>query len=191
MFDIFTDDKFSKKTRIKKFDASAILNLLNEELLELSQIKELKWESNRNSIPNNNWLKQVWSVLFKSLNSWDFARLCYYSLLPVTYTYDVLVRPDITNPLLYLPENGHILCSVLVKLQVRFTKFIIPETANENLKKCIVKCTPITIVNSLERTCSLLSLTMNQLFEKANLLPSDYEKFRTFLKQEFKVLTGK
>ncbi len=135
---IFTDEKFSEKTKIKKFDSSAILDLLIDELPE-----------------------------------------------------DVLVRPDITNPLLYLPENGHILCSVLVKLQVRFTKFIIPETANENLKKCIVKCTPITIVNSLERTCSLLSLTMNQLFEKANLLPSDYEKFRTFLKQEFKVLTEK
>jgi hypothetical protein len=68
---------------------------------------------------------------------------------------------------------------------------IFPENANEDLKKCVVQCTFTNIIDSLERTCSSLNLTMKGLFETSNLLPSDYEKFRTYIKEQLESETGK
>ena len=101
----------------------------------------------------------------------------------------ILVRPDIENPLLYIPENGYALFPIFVKLKMRFTNMIFPECANESLKKCVVRCTFINILNSLEKTRS--SLSMNQLFETSNLSPSEYEEFREFIKGGIKTLEGK
>src|SRR5437764_7574109 len=103
----------------------------------------------------------------------------------------MLIQPDPTNPLLYVPENGHILFPVLVKLKVRFTNMIIPEKAHEELKKCVVPCTFLNIINSLERTCRLLGLSMDKLFETSDLSSSDCEKFRTYIKEELEILISK
>ena len=94
-------------------------------------------------------------------------------------------------PLLYIPENGDTLYPVLVKLKVRFTNRIFPDNAHESLKECVVKCTPVNIINALDRTCSLLGLTMEQLFDESDLEDSDYVKLRTFIKSEIDTLIGK
>lgn len=157
---------------------------------ELKSVKELNWDPNGKSIPNNSWLKEIWSKLNKDAENIDFIRLSKFPLLPVIKPSDMLVQPDTTNPLLYVPENGHILFPVLAKLKVRFTNMIVPENANEKLKNCIVDCNSINIINSLEITRSSLNLTMKELFETSNLSPSDYEKLRTFIKEKLEVLEG-
>ena len=186
LLEIFNDDKFSEKTQIKKFDASAILDLLIDELPELSN-KDLKWKPDRKSIPNKSWLEKIWSKL-KKAEILEFDRISKLALLPMIQPSNMLVRPDTANPLLYIPENGHYLFPVLVKLQVRFTDMIIPENADVDFQKCVLECNPINIINSLKQICSLLSLNMNQLFEKGNLSPSDYKKFRRFVKEETTLL---
>ncbi|GES91935.1 sacsin isoform X1 [Rhizophagus clarus] len=182
---IFNDDEFSLLTKIKKFDAPAILDLLE---YELTSVKELSWDPNGKSIPNISWLKEIWSKLNKDAENIDFIRLSKFPLLPVIKPSDILVQPDTKKPLLYVPENGHTLFPVLVKLKVRFTNMIVPDNANENLKRCIVDCSPINIIHSLEITRSSLNLTMKELFEHGNLSSSDYEKLRTFIKENLEVL---
>ncbi|EXX51199.1 hypothetical protein RirG_263920 [Rhizophagus irregularis DAOM 197198w] len=182
---IFNDEEFSLFTNIKKFDSYAILDLLK---YELKSVKELNWDPNGKSIPNNSWLKEIWSKLNKDAENIDFIRISKFPLLPVIKPSDMLVQPDTTNPLLYVPENGHILFPVLTKLKVRFTNMIVPENANEKLKNCIVDCSSINIIHSLEITRSSLNLTMKELFETSNLSPSDYEKLRTFIKEKLEIL---
>ncbi|CAG8727340.1 16147_t:CDS:2, partial [Funneliformis caledonium] len=178
---IFTSVKFSEKTQIKRFDNSIILDLLIAELPELLFMEELKWHPNGRSIPNVHWLKNIWSILFdEKANVLEYAKLSNFALLPVTSPYNMLIRPNIKNPLLYLPEDGHDLYPVLVKLRVRFTEMMIPESADKSLQKCVVTCTPVNIINSLNKTCSLLSLTMNQLFEKDH--QQSQENFMSILK---------
>ena len=189
LLEIFTENSlFSSLTNIKKYDASAILDLSTN---ELEPVKELSWDPNGKSIPNNSWLKKIWSKLNKAEENLEFSRLAMFPLLPVIQPSDMLIQPDPTNPLLYVPENGHILFPVLVKLKVRFTNMIIPEKAHEELKKCVVPCTFLNIINSLERTCRLLDLSMDKLFETSDLSSSDYEKFRTYIKEELEILISK
>ncbi|RIA92338.1 hypothetical protein C1645_765344 [Glomus cerebriforme] len=183
LFNIFNDVNFPAFTNIKKIDASAVLDLL---MSELRPLKERTWDPNGNSIPNEDWLKKIWSILDKITES-EFARFSKYPLLPITIQPPKLIRPDMKNPLLYMPEDGHNLhnlCSILMKLEVRFINIKFPENVHENLKKCIVRCTPSNIIDSLERTCSLQHKTMEQLFKAGELSSSDYEKFRTFIKEE-------
>ncbi|CAG8453449.1 13573_t:CDS:10 [Rhizophagus irregularis] len=184
LFKIFNDVNFPAFTNIKKFDASAVLDLLT---FELPPLKERSWDPNGESIPNDDWLKKIWSILNKVKEEREFTRLTKYPLLPMIQP-SKLVRLDTKNPLLYIPENGHILYPILVKLQVRFTNMKFPEDAHENLKKCIVSCTPTNIINSLEWTCSLLHKPMEQLFKTSDLSLSDYEKLRKFIKEELNVL---
>jgi hypothetical protein len=183
---IFNDEDFSAFTNIKKFDANAVLDLLT---YELRPLKELSWDPNGSSIPNHNWLKNIWSILNKAENI-EFNRLSKFPLLPVIQP-SVLIRPDMTSPLLYVPENGDTLFPVLVKLKVRFTNMIIPKSAHGHLQSCVVKCAPAEIICSLERTCSLLRMTMKQLFDTGGLTSFDYEKFRIFIKEELESLIGK
>ncbi|CAG8636620.1 9275_t:CDS:2, partial [Funneliformis caledonium] len=185
LFDIFIDDEFSEKTGIKKFGAAAIFDLLIDELPELAFSEEYEWDPNGKLIPNNRWLEQIWSILIDDAEMSDFTKLSDFPLLPMTAPSIMLVRPDIKNPLLY--DNEHNLFSTLVKLKIRFTNMRFSESANENLKQCVVQCTPINIINSLEQT---RSSTMKELFESSDLSPEDYEMLRTFIKAKLEVLTG-
>ncbi|RIA90189.1 hypothetical protein C1645_823690 [Glomus cerebriforme] len=185
---IFNDDGFIQHTNIKRFDDSAVLDLL---IHELPLVKELKWNPDGESLPNKSWLDKIWVKLNKETENIDYDKLSRYPLLPVIKPSNMLICLDMTDPLLYIPVNGHILYPVLVKLEVRLTDIIFPENAHENIKQCVQKCTPINIINALERACSSSCSTMEQLFYKNDLDEQDYEKLRTFIKAEIDTLIGK
>ncbi|CAB5375027.1 unnamed protein product [Rhizophagus irregularis] len=176
---IFNAD-FSETTKIRKFDAYGVLDLLKEELPIVEELDE--------SIPVDSWLEKIWSILIKSAENMDFNKLTISPLLPIIQPSRMLVRLNVTNPPLY--DNGHNLIPLLVKLEVRFTNISFQNVQNEKLKKCVLACTPINIINSLERTCTSLYLTMEDLFENSDLSAHDYEDFRTFIKVNLEILLG-
>ncbi|CAB5149034.1 unnamed protein product [Rhizophagus irregularis] len=180
---IFDDDNFCACTNIKKFDASGILDLLRS---VVQPVRELKWVPDGNSLPNKSWLEKIWAILYKDMKQVDYNKLSKFPLIPVVQPSDMLIRPDENNPLIYIPESGRTLYPLypaLVKLNVRITNMVVPESAHENLNKCIVKCTPVNVINSLEKTRSSLSLTMKQLFEISELLPTEYKLFRALIRE--------
>ncbi|PKC10503.1 hypothetical protein RhiirA5_498400 [Rhizophagus irregularis] len=64
-----------------------------------------------------------------------------------------------------------------------------PDNAHEDLKSCVVQCTPISILDSLEKALSYTNMEdLKQLFENSNLSPSDYAKLRTFINEEIDTL---
>jgi hypothetical protein len=183
---IFRDDYFSEKTKIKIFNASAILDLLGN---VIKPVRELKWTPDGECIPNRRWFERIWLILNNDARNIDFDRLSTFPILPKIKPSNTLVRPDISNPLI---QNGNSLFSlfdILVKLKVRFTNMTFPESAHEDLKKCVSECTAINIINSLEKVRS--TLTMKKLFETSKLSSLEYEKFRTFIKDELEILIGK
>ncbi|GBC07902.1 hypothetical protein RclHR1_07770002 [Rhizophagus clarus] len=186
LFEIFNDDSFPAYTNIKKFDASALLDLL---MFELRPSKERQWDPNGSSIPNENWLKRIWQTLSDLEEEREFTRLFKYPLLPVIQP-SKLIRLDMKYPVLHVPEQGQILYPILLKLQVRLTNLKFPDNAHENFKKCTLSFTPLNIINSLKISCSLSNKTMEQLFKTGNLSLSDYDKFRRFIKKEFNSLIG-
>ncbi|CAB4442753.1 unnamed protein product [Rhizophagus irregularis] len=152
----------------------------------LKPVRELKWNSNGKSLPDRRWFERIWLILNNDASNIDFDKLSKFPILSTIKPSNMLVRPDISNPLI---QNGNSLFSlfdILVKLKVRFTDMAFPESAHEDLKKCVNECTTINIINSLER--ARLSLTMERLFEKSKLSSSKCEKFRTFIKDELKIL---
>ncbi|RIA90194.1 hypothetical protein C1645_164980 [Glomus cerebriforme] len=171
---------------IRQFDANAILDLLSLEFP--NNINELDWNSNSKSIPNEEWLKEIWSK-FKSTKDIDFAKLSKFPLLPMIQPYEKLVRLDITNPLLNI-EYGSYLYPVLKKLKLRFTNMTFLD-ADENLKQCVLSYGPVNIINALEKTRILLGLTMEQLFKTSDLTLKDYERFRIYIKENLGVLKSK
>ncbi|CAG8565122.1 11422_t:CDS:10 [Rhizophagus irregularis] len=178
---IFKDDYFSKKANIKMFNASAVLDLLGS---VLKPVRELNWNPNGKSLPDRRWFERIWLIFNNDARNIDFDKLSKFPILSTIKPSNMLVRPDISNPLI---QNGNSLFSlfdILVKLKVRFTDMTFPESAHEDLKKCVNECTAINIINSLERAC--LPSTMERLFEK--LSSSECEKFRTFIKDELKTL---
>lgn len=184
---IFNDDNFPAYTNIKKFDASALLDLL---MFELRPSKERLWDPYGSSIPNDGWLKKIWSILIKIKEEREFTRLSKYPLLPVIQP-SKLIRLDMKDPVLYMPDNSHLLYQILEKLQVRFTNLAFPDNTHNNFKKCTLSCTPFNIIKSLKVSCSLLHKSMEQLFETGNLSLSDYDKFRKYIKRELGSLIGK
>jgi hypothetical protein len=185
---IFNDDEFIARTNIKKFDASVVLDLLTD---ELPLVKELEWDPEGESIPNKTWLDKIWATLNKSAENIDFNKLSRYPLLPMVNPSNMLICLDMNDPLLYIPENGHVLYPILVKLEVRFTNMSFDENAHENLTKCVEKCTSINIINALKRACDSSFSNMEQLFYKSDLDDLDYEKLRAFIKAEIDTLIGK
>ncbi|CAB5344104.1 unnamed protein product [Rhizophagus irregularis] len=187
LLEIFSSDEFSKVTNIQKFDASAIFDLLKGELpsVDISP----PWDPNGKRI-NNNWLQKIWSMIFKSEENIEYSKLSEFPLLPVNKPSNMLIKPDMTTPLLYAPKNGqHRLFSILVKLKIRFTDMSFPDNAHEDLKRCVVQCTPISILNSLEKALSYTNMEdLEQLFEDSNLSLSDYAKLRTFINEEIDTL---
>ncbi|PKY41139.1 hypothetical protein RhiirA4_353484, partial [Rhizophagus irregularis] len=182
---IFNDDEFISCTNLKKFDTSVVLDLLMD---ELPLVKELEWNPDGVSIPNKIWLEKIWSILNKSAENIDFNELSRYPLLPLVNPSNILICLDMDDPLLYIPENGHVLYPILVKLKVRITNMSFHENSHENLKKCVEKCTPINIINALERTCVSSFLNMKQLFYKSDLKDVDYKKLGAFIKAEIDTL---
>lgn len=188
---IFDDDNFCACTNIKKFDASGILDLLRS---VVQPVRELRWVPDGNSLPNKSWLEKIWAILYKDMQKVDFNKLFKFPLIPVVQPSDMLIRPDKNNPLIYIPESGHTLYPLypaLVKLKVRITNMVVPESAHENLKECIVKCNPVNVINSLEKTRLSLSLTMKQLFEMSELLPAEYKLFRALIREGMDAFVGK
>ncbi|GES91901.1 hypothetical protein GLOIN_2v552263 [Rhizophagus clarus] len=182
---IFKDEEFIAITKIKKFDASVVLDLLTD---ELPLVKELEWDPNGEIIPNKIWLDKIWSILNKSAENIDFNKLSRYPLLPMVEPSNMLICLDMNDPLLYVPENGHVLYQTLVKLEVRFTNMLFHENDHENLKKCVEKCTSINIINALKRACDSSFSDMEQLFYKNDLDDLDYEKLRAFVKADIDIL---
>src|SRR5581483_1160458 len=70
LLEIFSSEEFSKVTNIQKFDASAILVLLKE---ELPSVNIMEWEPNGESVPNYNWLERIWSMINKSEENIEFT----------------------------------------------------------------------------------------------------------------------
>ncbi|CAG8702047.1 15846_t:CDS:2, partial [Funneliformis caledonium] len=171
---IFTSQEFSEATRIKKFDASAILDLLAYEI----PLEDIDWDPKGKLVPNKPWLEKIWSILTKEAGNVEFDKLSLFPLLSMTKPSNKLIKPNPSNPLLH--DNGHFLIPILVKLKVRFTDMKVFES-DEKLEQCILECNPINIINSLVKTCSSLSLNMKELFENSKLTPSEYKKFREFL----------
>lgn len=184
---IFSSEEFSKVTNIRKFDAAAILDLLK---YELSNENILSWNPNNSSIPNDNWIKNIWSIINKSGKNIEFEELSKFPLLPVIRPSNMLIKPDIYNPLLYINEE-HFLIPVLVKLKLRFTNMIFPENTHEDLKKCILRYDHINIINSLEKVLLNTNISMKQLFKDSNLTALEYEKFRKFISEGIDILIGK
>jgi hypothetical protein len=178
LLEIFDND-FSEATKIKKFDAYAVLDLLKDELPIVDELEE--------SIPDDSWLEKIWSILIKSVDDMDFNKLSISPLLPIIQPSRMLVRLNTPNPPLY--NNGHDLIPLLVKLKVRFTNFNFQNFRNEKLRKCVLKFTPINIIDSLERTCTSLYLTMEELFDNSDLSSDEYEEFRTFIKGSLDTLS--
>ncbi|CAG8697672.1 13615_t:CDS:10 [Rhizophagus irregularis] len=187
LLEIFSSDEFSKVTNIQKFDASAIFDLLKVELPSVDI--SLPWDPNGEH-KNNNWLQKIWSMIFKYEENVEYSKLSEFPLLPVNKPSNMLIKPDISNPLLYAPKNEnekHRLFSILVKLNIRFTDMSFD--THEDLKKCVVQCTPTNILNSLEKALSYTNMEdLKQLFENSNLSPSDYKKFRAFINEEIDTL---
>ena len=203
LLEIFCSEKFSEITNIKKFDASAVLALLED---ELPNVSKLPWSPNGTSVPNSSWLDEIWSILNKELESIDFDELSRFPLLPLTHSSHMLVQPDMRNPVLYIPGNvEYPLFEVLKKLKLSITNMKIPENAHEDLKNCVAQLTAFSILNSLERALldniddteqlleddDLYMESMTQFFEENDLLPSDYEEFRKFINYYFETLIGK
>ncbi|CAB4393354.1 unnamed protein product [Rhizophagus irregularis] len=186
LLEILSSDEFSEVTNIQKFGASAILSLLKG---ELPNEDISPWNSNGERI-NNNWLQKIWPMIFKFEENISFLELSEFPLLPVIKPSNMLIKPDISNPLLYAPKNEnekHRLFSILVKLNIRFTDMSFD--THEDLKKCAVQCTPTNILNSLKKALSYTNMKdLKQLFENSNLSPSDYAKFRAFINEEIDTL---
>ncbi|GBC02577.1 hypothetical protein RclHR1_00470007 [Rhizophagus clarus] len=183
-------EKFFKRDElsvlnINQFDSASTLDLVFLEF-PYKNIKELDWDPNGKSIPNDEWLKEIWSKLTSSKNI-EFAKLSKLPLLPMIQPSEKLVQLDITNPLLNI-EQGSYLYPVLKKLKLRFTNMKFPDNANSNLKQCVLPYNPVNIVNALERTRILLNLTMEQLFKAVDLSNKDYEKFRAYIKENHEAL---
>ncbi|UZO07228.1 uncharacterized protein OCT59_027521 [Rhizophagus irregularis] len=176
---VFKRDDFSV-LNIRQFDSAATLDLLSLEF-PYKNIKELDWDPYGKSIPNDEWLKEIWSKLTSS-KTIDFTKLSKFPLLPMIQPSEKLVQLDITNPLLNV-EHGSNLYPVLKKLKLRFTNMKFPDNANSNIKQCVLPYNPVNIVNALERTCILLDLSMEQLFKTSDLTNKDYERFRTYIKE--------
>jgi hypothetical protein len=187
LLDIFKRKKFSEHTNIKKFDSAAILDLLS---LEFKGIEELDYNPNSTSIPNSNWLEEIWSKLENDVNI-DFGKLSKFPLLPMIQPYEKLVKLDITNPLISVRDYERNIYSVLVKLKLRFTKKEFSNLTHPNIRQCVLKFSPASIIVSLERMCDSSNMTMTQLFKERNLLPEDYEKFRDYIKDNIENLTSK
>ncbi|GES91936.1 BTB/POZ protein [Rhizophagus clarus] len=184
---VFKRDELSV-LNIRQFDSAATLDLLFLEF-PYKNIKELDWDPNGNSIPNDRWLKEIWSKLMSS-KTIEFAKLSKLPLLPMIQPSEKLVQLDITNPLLNI-EHASYLYPVLKKLKLRFTNMKFPDNANSNLKQCVLPYNPVNIVNVLERNRILLNLTMEQLFKTSYLSNKDYEMFRIYIKdnhEDFKRL---
>ncbi|GES98868.1 sacsin isoform X2 [Rhizophagus clarus] len=186
LLDIFSSNEFSEVTNIQKFNGSAILDLLKG---ELPSEDISPWNSNGKHI-NKNWLQKIWSMIFKSEENINFAELSEIPLLPVINPISMLIKPDMTNPLLCAPKNGqHSLYSVLVKLNIRFTDMSFPDDVHEDLKKYVVQCAPINILSSLGNALTYTNMDdLEQLFDESNLSISDYAKFRTFINEEIDTL---
>jgi hypothetical protein len=184
---IFSSEEFSKVTNIRKFDATAILDLLK---YELPNENILSWNLNDNSIIINNWIKNIWSIINKFGKNIEFEELSKFPLLPVIKPSNMLIKPDIYNPLLYI-DKEYFLIPVLVKLKLRFTNMIFPENVHENLKKCILRYNHVNVINSLEKVLLNTNISMKQLFKDSNLTASEYEKFRIFISEGIDILIGK
>jgi hypothetical protein len=184
---IFSSMEFSKVANIRKFDATAILDLLKH---ELPNENILTWNPDGKSIPNNIWIKNIWSIINKSEKNIEFEKLSKFPLLPVIKPSNMLVKPDMYNPLLYIYED-HFLIPVLEKLKLRFTNMIFSENAHENLRKCILRYNDINIINSLGKALLSTNMDMKQLFEESNLTTLEYEKFREFIREGIDILIGK
>ncbi|CAB4479093.1 unnamed protein product [Rhizophagus irregularis] len=183
---IFSSEAFSKVTNIRKFDATAILDLLK---YELPNENILSWNLNDNSIIINNWIKNIWSIINKFGKNIEFEELSKFPLLPVIIPSNMLIKPDIYNPLLYI-DKEHFLIPVLVKLKLRFTNMIFPENVHENLKKCILRYNHVNVINSLEKVLLNTNISMKQLFKDSNLTALEYEKFRIFISEGIDILIG-
>ncbi|CAG8565081.1 11420_t:CDS:10 [Rhizophagus irregularis] len=119
----------------------------------------------------------------------EFEELSKFPLLPVIIPSNMLIKPDIYNPLLYI-DKEHFLIPVLVKLKLRFTNMIFPENVHENLKKCILRYNHVNVINSLEKVLLNTNISMKQLFKDSNLTALEYEKFRIFISEGIDILIG-
>ncbi|GBB96452.1 hypothetical protein RclHR1_02760005 [Rhizophagus clarus] len=178
---IFSSEEFSKITNIRKFDATTILDLLK---YELPNENILSWNPNGECIPNNNWLESIWTNINKSEKKIELEKLSEFPLLPVIKPFNMLVKPDVKNPILYISKSeNHYLLPVLVKLKVRFTNMIFCE---DHLKNYILKYTCINIISSLEKVLLNTNTDIKQLFK--DLTNSDYADFRRFIREELDTL---
>ncbi|GES91903.1 histidine kinase-like ATPase [Rhizophagus clarus] len=185
----FYDSDFCAYTNIKKFDASAISILLPS---VLKPAKELKWDPDRETLPNKSWLEKIWSILNEGLEDTDFKRLSVYPLLPMIQPSNMLIRPEANNPLLYIHESVHALFPsfpALIKLKVRITNMSFPTSAHEDFKKCVIECNSENVIDSLERIRS--NNSMKRWFEKCKLSSEEYENFRAFIKKDLATLIAR
>jgi hypothetical protein len=131
---------------IRQFDSAATVDLLSLEFSH-KNIKELDWDPNSKSIPNDEWLKEIWSKL-TTAKTIDFTKLSKFPLLPMIQPSEKLVQLDTTNPLLNIEYESYIY-PVLKKLKLRLTNLKFPDNANSVIKQCILPYNPVNIVKRL------------------------------------------
>jgi hypothetical protein len=77
----------------KKFNASAVLDLLDS---VLKPVRELKWNPNGKSLPDRRWFERIWLILNNDASNIDFDKLSKFPILSTIKPSNMLVRPDIS-----------------------------------------------------------------------------------------------
>ncbi|CAG8701171.1 559_t:CDS:1, partial [Scutellospora calospora] len=100
--EVFEQDEFQKHTNVKKFNAISLAYLLGYELKPEQKITD--WDPESTSIPNKEWLNEIWKIILESNTSLEL--FSQYPLLEVVRPKRELILLDSKNPLLELPESN-------------------------------------------------------------------------------------
>ncbi|CAG8618395.1 3277_t:CDS:2, partial [Scutellospora calospora] len=177
---IFKDEEFCNVLKIKQLDANSVIDLLES---VLPRDKEVDWDPLGKQYPNKFWIDKIIAIFTAPEVNYDFNKLARFPILSITKPYRKLVLPDLNNPLLIYVS--HPMVSILTKFGVRYTDMKISDNYNIYIGKCIAQPTAINMIVALEKAIQKSSGSLQQIFTE-KLTQDDLEKFRTFIKDEFK-----
>ncbi|CAG8594331.1 22149_t:CDS:10 [Dentiscutata erythropus] len=186
LIEIFKNEHLSN-LRIKRLNTQGVLDLLDEELQnaldlpdeELSNKQEMEWNPSSESIPNRQWLDNVFEIMKLGAGS-ETLRLPNCPLIPVIRPSHKLVKINSTNSLLINPNDNDptaFIVEVLTKLGIYFTDIKFP---NRCLKRSVQAFNYSNVFKSIKQASQDISI--GTFFSDAKLDDADYEKLREYIK---------